>query len=1096
MKRTLPIIALILVAALPSTAFALDMDFYTYDGFTETVNAFKRISLVFANNQYTTLFAVAVVLGLLLGGLFTVGKGIINFQQSATGLSLSWLMTTLIGVAVFKALITPTGTVHVYDPVRNAYEAVPDVPDLIVLVAGMTNKAERAVQEIVDASAAHPYGTEGMGVGFELLLNATSDKTFSSDYYLQKSIRQYFKDCSKLALVLPSYAVDLAEIKSGTDDLLNQLADMKSPAMFTTMYSSGAGKAGTVMSCSDAYDNVLAPALNAAPTYDEHLNSVCTKTGFDIAVPAQKTACETKIQNMNLNVFGAAAAPPAQLLRNVVISNAIASVMLDENPDAGIRALTNRSMVNNGLGIAVSANEWMPKIRASVTAIVLGLIPILALFIVTPLFPMALKLIVALLGWIMLWGVMDVILAQIAVDQAYDAVDEIQRHNMGLSAMFLAPESATQALALFGKARGMGITISAFIAAMLFKMSPYGLTSLAGNWSGHADGAGSDAANKAQSPVESMNHLNSLASARGSANLMAETGWNNIASVSEHNQAESHYRGLETMSGMADLSHTNPITSGKALGAYGAGGVVGGVAGAVQSNGGDSSPEALFKQGLNTSNVESQVRHGAASGRNQSAATFGMSVNEQEAINTAQSVSINTGNTQRVGTMLDRIAEQHPDLSRGQIFEAYATATNADLWGKLSATNWHPGEMVKFSEFSANMNQSELRGMMSYMAETGQSPSQIYEAVGSVRAASDHGTALALDEVTPQQLAVSQAIETMKRSADGQATYEQGMMRPGGMYEYLLDTGRLHQSAVASNLTTMELMSDGTGMSMQELVLRDRLASAGSFSMSKEEMQSAHDENGWFTQRQIDAVDDGARVTLALDNEGNIVHSSALSGNNAASDNHIRKDRSYTETDTTRIETGGRVELPNAAHWALSKDPADTARLADQFQKFAGDGEQGNKAMFLHQLTSVIDAVNSSNLSENVSVGGAFQAGLQTPLQDLSPVHASAMVNAGITYADHEDANMNRQALEKLAESTWNVMESYETQPGSLTPERDAATAAALHFQDGFQKLYSAAGEDADARYTTLSEHEGKELLNDGEEEKTPNRRSRSNAGR
>src|SRR5690606_41671681 len=68
-------------------------------------------------------------------------------------------------------------------PVRNAYEAVADVPDLIVLLAGVTNKAERAVQRIVDASAAHPYENEAGGVSFELLLNATTDRTFSSNYY-------------------------------------------------------------------------------------------------------------------------------------------------------------------------------------------------------------------------------------------------------------------------------------------------------------------------------------------------------------------------------------------------------------------------------------------------------------------------------------------------------------------------------------------------------------------------------------------------------------------------------------------------------------------------------------------------------------------------------------------------------------------------------------------------------------------------------------------------------------------------------------------------------------------------------------------------
>lgn len=1078
MRRLLLLAALIVAASLPSAAFALDMDFYTYDGFTETVNAFKRISLVFANNEYTTLFAVAVVLGLLLGGLFTVGKGIINFQQSATGLSLAWLMTTLIGVAVFKALITPTGTVHVYDPVRNAYEAVPGVPDLIVLAAGMTNKAERVVQQIVDASAAHPYGTEGMGVGFELLLNATTDKTFSSDYYLQKSIRQYFKDCSKLALVLPSYAVDLADIKSGTDDLRIQLAAMKSPAMFTTMFSAGAGKAGAVMSCQDAYDNELAPVLNAAPTFDEHLNSVCTKSGFDISVAAQKSACETKIQGMNLNIFGSAAAPPTQLLRNVVISNAIASVMLDENPDAGIRALTNRSMVNNGLGIAVSANEWMPKIRASVTAIVLGLIPILALFIVTPLFPMALKLIVALLGWLMLWGVMDVILAQIATDQAYDAVDEIKRHNMGLSAIFLAPESATQALSLFGKARGMGITISAFIAAMLFKMSPYGLASLAGNWSGHADSAGSDAASRSQSPVESMNHLNSLASARGSANLMAETGWDNISSVSEFNQSESHYRGLETMSGMADLGNTNPISAGKALGAYGAGSVVGGVAGAIQSNGGDNSPEALYKQGLKTSDVESQVRHGGASGRQESATTMGFrSVNSQAAYDTAMSVSSTSSDNMRIGTMLDRIQEQHDGMDRGEAFQALATAKNADLWGQLDSANWHPSELVTFSEFTANMNNSQLRGMMGYMAETGLTPSEIYESVGAKRAATSHGENLALDQVTPRQFAIATAYENIKQVANAEEGVNQGINRPEGVEGYLRDSARIQHASTGAGIDRANTLENRTGWSWEEQAQRETSANFGSFYFSQEDMQKGV-QTGWLTQEQVDASPNGARVTLATDGSGGVVHSSALSGNNATVDDRITKDSRYSETDSVYLDTGGRVDTPSLGKLALSNDQSDTQRLADILQRIQGDGEEGNRFAAVARLTQILDSINTSTVTGDDSIGTRAEGGVSTGMLENFGLTGSITGHTSTGIQETESTNMNRERLTRMAENTFDILNGEEVRPG-----QDASLAAAQYVQTEFQSFYAENQAEADLAFDYFSNLEDPKTQQSQEED-------------
>ncbi|MDK8465884.1 conjugal transfer protein TraG N-terminal domain-containing protein [Marinobacter sp. SS13-12] len=1034
MKRILPLLALMFAVALPSTALALDMDFYTYDGFTETVNAFKRISLVFANNQYTTLFAVAVVLGLLLGGLFTVGKGIINFQQSATGLSLAWLMTTLIGVAVFKALITPTGTVHVYDPVRNAYEAVPDVPDLIVLVAGMTNKAERAVQEIVDASAAHPYGTEGMGVGFELLLNATTDKTFSSDYYLQKSIRQYFKDCSKLALVLPSYAVDLAEIKSGTDNLLNQLEDMKSPAMFTTMYAAGAYKAGTVMSCTDAFDNVLQPALNAAPTFDEHLNSVCTKSGFDVAVPAQKTACETKIQNMNLNVFGAAAAPPTQLLRNVVISNAIASVMLDENPDAGIRALTNRSMMNNGLGIAVSANEWMPKIRASVTAIVLGLIPILALFIVTPLFPMALKLIVALLGWIMLWGVMDVILAQIAVDQAYDAVDEIKRHNMGLSAIFLAPESATQALSLFGKARGMGITISAFIAAMLFKMSPYGLTSLAGNWSGHADSAGADAAAKGQSPVESMNHLNALASARGSANLMAEAGWDNVSSVRELDQSHQHYRSAEVMSQLRSMGYNTPTDGGKGWGAIDGGKISGELEGTAEVAGG-SSPGQLAQRSSDTARLGTLNTTGSADGRDEAAQKRGMTTYSQAVMDTTYGV-MNTGSElSTMASMADRIQQNHEGMSDGQAWMALSIAKNAGLLGQLGATDWHPVQVEKMAEITSSMNYAQTTGVMEYMRDNNLSVDEVYESLGAMRAATAHGDHAALQHITPEQFATARGFENAK-----------------------------HMANTSAEMGARAEVASATGLDLNEQVSRERLANLGTYSFTQDEMQELV-QKGWFTQEQVDASPNGTRVQMSLDSNGNVVHSGALSGHSATSNNSITEDSRQTKTDAKTIDVGERVVIPSIGKLAMSKDPEDTRHLADVLKELKGDGQEGDRFNVIGQLAQMLSSVNSSSISGDFGIGTRGEAGVSTGVLENVGLTGSLVGYTNKGVQESESADMQRERISRMAEQTFDILNGKEVPPGE-----DTYMAAAKHVQSEFQTYYGEEKAEADTAFKFLSE--------------------------
>ena len=146
-RRSLPGLVLIALLASPASAAALELDYYTYNGFAETVSAFQRLALIFNDNEYVYLIFIAVVLGIVFGALTA---GVRALKAGGNGDTLSWALMVFIGVALFKGLVIPKGTVHVYDPVRNAYQAVGNVPDLIILIAGGMNKAERVVVELVD----------------------------------------------------------------------------------------------------------------------------------------------------------------------------------------------------------------------------------------------------------------------------------------------------------------------------------------------------------------------------------------------------------------------------------------------------------------------------------------------------------------------------------------------------------------------------------------------------------------------------------------------------------------------------------------------------------------------------------------------------------------------------------------------------------------------------------------------------------------------------------------------------------------------------------------------------------------------------------
>jgi len=138
----------------PMPAFALDMDFYTYDGFQETVDAFTRLALVMSDSGFTGFAFTFAIAGIVMGGLFFAAKAHMGQANNPIG----WFIPILFGMCIYKGLVMPTGTMYIYDPVINANQAVGGVPDIVTFLAGGLNELERDIVTVVDTGSANPYG--------------------------------------------------------------------------------------------------------------------------------------------------------------------------------------------------------------------------------------------------------------------------------------------------------------------------------------------------------------------------------------------------------------------------------------------------------------------------------------------------------------------------------------------------------------------------------------------------------------------------------------------------------------------------------------------------------------------------------------------------------------------------------------------------------------------------------------------------------------------------------------------------------------------------------------------------------------------------
>ncbi|MBL9065578.1 MAG: conjugal transfer protein TraG N-terminal domain-containing protein [Sphingopyxis sp.] len=490
-------------ALVPAPALALETSFHTYDGFNETVDAFRLVSMIFADPRYETLVVIIAVAGIALGALLASvrgnGMGIVAFG-----------FQTLVGVG----LVATTGTVHVYDRVRNAYQPVGDVPNLIVLVAGVTNMMERAIAETIDDNTLDPNAKLEFGAGghsFDLFLNAVSPRGPMTDSFLDATIKDYVRQCYPVARVSPAYGIDDDQLFRTTTDLPQAFAAMAGPATFSTVFTAS-DKGGTTVSCTEAWTHI-SDRLSDPALFEDYSRQVCERTGYDISNAAQLQRCRSNLGALGDKMLGTPLTLQ-QLMTNINLGNAVGDVLFEDSPATAARVMANRAVVSSGLATMSTANEWMPTIRATVFGIMLFMMPIALLFILTPINLRVASFALGLFVFVAMWGVIDAGIYQLTLGRAMDVLAEMRSNHVAANAWMLAPGSAMKALAIFGSFRTAAAGLAGAFVFTVFRFSGNVFTSFTSGALG-AQGQGTAAATPIMTHEGRAQALEAQASASG-----------------------------------------------------------------------------------------------------------------------------------------------------------------------------------------------------------------------------------------------------------------------------------------------------------------------------------------------------------------------------------------------------------------------------------------------------------------------------------------------------------------------------------------------------------------------------------------------------
>jgi conjugal transfer mating pair stabilization protein TraG len=464
LPRPLRAVLAVAAAMLASPAFAIDTSFYTYGGFSETVDAFQLVAMIFADPRYETLVVVIATAGIALGAMLASirgqGMGLVAFG-----------FQILVGIGLFVGMVATTGTVHVYDKVRNAYQPVGDVPNLLVLVAGTTNLIERALVETIDDDTLDPTAKIEFGAGghsFDLFFNAVSPRGPMTDTFLDATIKDYVRQCYPVARVSAAYGIDDDRLFRTTTDLPAAFAAMAGPATFSTIFTA-ADKGGTTVSCDEAWQHI-AGRLGDPALFDGYGRQVCTRTGFDVDKPDQLARCRSQLGDLGSMMLGAPLSLQA-FFSDILLGNSVGDVLFEDSPASAARVMANRAVISNGLATMSVANEWMPTIRAVVFGIMLFMVPVALLFILTPINLRVASFALGLFTFGALWGVIDAGIYQLTLGRAMAALAEMRSNAVAANAWLLAPSSAQKALAIFGSFRTTAAGLAGAFMFTVFRFS-------------------------------------------------------------------------------------------------------------------------------------------------------------------------------------------------------------------------------------------------------------------------------------------------------------------------------------------------------------------------------------------------------------------------------------------------------------------------------------------------------------------------------------------------------------------------------------------------------------------------------------------------
>ena len=1061
MKAPRKIIALFLLFLTTARADALTLDYYVYGGFYVIVDAFTRMAFFFNNREFEGLVFVIAVMAIAGTGFIVYSKALFSpgsFQPMA------WMWPMFIGGIIYVGLVVPKGNLFIYDPLMNKTQRVSGIPTIIVFIAGVTNKIERVITEIVSESSPHPYSDEAGGITFQLVFNTLSEPDLNKDYFLDQTLKSYITGCVT-PMLRPTGKI--WKMKQHEPDQHRFLSSFRNKALFAVVFKSD-NIIGTPYTCTEVWDEHLSSALKNVK-FDDALESICSQSGFG-SEPDQIQRCKTLLEQGASNVFNltkhGGSLSTDTILRNKLIADTVEKALSHHDIDKGVEQLANKAVILDGIGTGIAAKSWTNNIKAVVAVAVFSVILFLLCFLMTPWIWKILMICFGLCFFIASWGAVDAIIHQATMDGALSALAEIRKGGLSVQNLLTASPDVLKTIALMGKSRSMSIMIAISVSGMLTGVSGYAFAQIGSTWQADLDRKGEAAANEAVNPEQRGARLEGLARGQAQEYHAQDMGYERYSETVKwdqgerlHNAAEFHETFREegdTLSGA--LRRAAGVNAGTRRGRV------------------DSIEEGARGQGSSPKDFARGSERAAANLRT------------NEAVGTQDAKEANTpeGSSRTETMRYDAYRRALETSTRNTTMEdlqnqvGLATGTTpadeefytdlnkyflADTIAKTGVTLGDPDEWIEYEKNSKYMTIGEIEAMATVAKENGSSMVEVGNSIGTIKALDAFGRKDAIESgaFNPEDFQRYAAYQTIMQSEKGGFMKEIGENYPGGADKYLEDMAQHQEADHYGRMVAFTALADRFYDGKEDGAVSIH-GSNISIAVKGMDIKRFEDVLEPHQLKHLDKSGQGV-VNLSIGPDGDVFTAHTMTGFSAMENSSDVRNSSTVDdkstflneshtinygrntTNVTRFDVGNQTSPESTAQ--MSIDPQHHGILAEQIRsiddkhpvnlsaaetKFVRDN-----AAYLKDIVSMSNTdVESIRKNFNAGAGAKAEGGLHTSrslpgkvveLFTGASLNAGANIHTGVDLhlsnsdTDVKQANLNFTPVAKLYNLTGRMAE-------------------------------------------------------------------------